>query len=162
MSNFVEITKAQFDAFMEHLGFDQVEPNHPCKEAVYDQGFGDHGCFVRVYSTIATGDVGRDVGKDAIRVVAVSPGGDVFLRPCKRVHRTKNWRKNLLDRIDSVHKLNPQFEERPCSCGGTLRTRAGRHGAFLGCSEYPRCRITAQPNPLAALMNHPMLKRRNA
>ena len=145
MSNFVEITKDDFDTFMDALGFQQVEPNHRCHEAVYDAPYGDGGCFVRVYSTIATDDVGRGVGKDAIRVVAVSPGGDVFLKPNKRVHRTKNWRRNTLDRIERIHELNPAFEERPCTCGGTLRTRAGRHGAFLGCSNYPRCRITAQP-----------------
>ena len=150
--SYVQITRGQMEAFLVVAErFKEVIPDHPCKEAVYDKEFGDQGCFVRVYSTITDGE-GRDVGTDAIRVVVVSPGGLVFLRPCKRVHRTKNWRRNMLDRINSVLAMNPQYEERPCSCGGMLRTRAGRHGAFLGCSEYPRCRNTEQPSKTNALL----------
>lgn len=39
----------------------------------------------------------------------------------------------------------------PCpACGsGQMRRRTGRYGPFLGCSNYPRCRITAPAVPLA-------------
>ena len=29
-------------------------------------------------------------------------------------------------------------------CGGTLIMRNGKYGSFYGCSNYPRCRFTAQ------------------
>jgi hypothetical protein len=31
------------------------------------------------------------------------------------------------------------------SCGGNLRTRTGRYGPFLGCSNYPSCKFTRNP-----------------
>jgi len=35
--------------------------------------------------------------------------------------------------------------DRPCpkpGCGGQLTVRKGRHGRFLGCTNYPRCKHT--------------------
>ena len=39
----------------------------------------------------------------------------------------------------------PGAEMRPCpaqGCGGSLRKREGRNGAFWACSRYPECRHT--------------------
>lgn len=37
----------------------------------------------------------------------------------------------------------PKYDPTVCpECGGKLTERSGRYGAFLGCSNYPRCRYT--------------------
>jgi len=95
-----------------------------------------------VYSTVARGQ-SRPVGADAIRVQMelVKPGqGRKVVRGSKRVHRTQNWRKNLLDRIRALGELEPP----DCwQCGAPMVTRKSRKtGEFWGCSEYPVCRGT--------------------
>lgn len=40
----------------------------------------------------------------------------------------------------NAHEQGPNREEQACpQCGGKLRLRHGKHGAFLGCSSYPAC-----------------------
>jgi hypothetical protein len=42
-----------------------------------------------------------------------------------------------------VRKASPRSTEEACpQCGGTLRGRRGKYGAFTGCSNYPRCKYT--------------------
>lgn len=42
-----------------------------------------------------------------------------------------------------VRKKTPTFDPKICpNCGGRLIERNGRYGAFLGCSNYPKCRYT--------------------
>ena len=45
---------------------------------------------------------GRGIGTDAIRVVIVDEDGKVCNNSFKRVHRTKNWRLNLLKRYEPI------------------------------------------------------------
>jgi DNA topoisomerase-3 len=52
----------------------------------------------------------------------------------------------LVARARSAGPLRlPGGETRPCpaqGCGGSLRKREGRTGAFWACSRYPECRVT--------------------
>ncbi len=48
--------------------------------------------------------------------------------------------------VDEQGKPVPPVKvEIPCpKCGGTMAVRRGRRGSFLGCTNYPKCRGTAQ------------------
>jgi len=137
-AEYQDISAEQMEAFMLELGFAEAEPGHPCVETVYEAPYGD-GFRIRVYSTIAHGS-GRKAGGDAIRVLCVNEQGQGF-HSTKRVHRTQNWRKNLLSRVDSIYKDIPK--PTTCTCGnGILLPKKGKNGLFLGCSSYPACRNT--------------------
>lgn len=137
-AEYQEISAEQMKAFMLELGFAEADPGHPCVETVYEAPYGD-GFRIRVYSTIAHGS-GRKAGGDAIRVLCVNEQGQGF-HSTTRVHRTQNWRKNLLSRVDSIYTDIPK--PTTCTCGnGILLPKKGRNGLFLGCSSYPACRNT--------------------
>lgn len=137
-ATYQDITADEMDEFMGYIGFKQADPGHPCGETVYEAPYGE-GFRIRVYSTIS-GGTGRRAGGDAIRVICVNEDNQGF-HSTKRVHRTQNWRKNLLSRIDFIHEDVPM--PKPCTCGsGIMLPKAGRNGIFLGCSTYPKCRNT--------------------
>ena len=139
-AEYQNISADEMEEFMVELGLAQAEPGHPCNETVYEMPYGE-GFRVRVYSTIAHGS-GRKAGGDAIRVLCVNEKGQGF-HSTTRVHRTQNWRKNLLSRIDGIFASIPK--PMTCTCGdGILLPKKGKHGVFLGCSSYPECRITRQ------------------
>lgn len=136
-AKFQYITAGDMDYFMDALGFEEVEIEG-VKEAVYEQPYADRA-KIRVYSTIS-GYSNREVGSDAIRVVCTYDG-DVFHTET-RVHRTQNWRKNMLARIDNIWRLKPI--PRKCkACGlGHQVPKKGKHGMFYGCTKYPKCKAT--------------------
>ncbi|WP_445396079.1 DNA topoisomerase family protein [Zobellella sp. An-6] len=40
----------------------------------------------------------------------------------------------------NTHEHAPRWADEPCpQCGERLELRHGKHGAFIGCSAYPRC-----------------------
>lgn len=145
MAEYVEISIDEMDEFLSAEGFNRLEQEeigHPCKEAVYEQEYNDAGCRIRIYSSVNIhGGTGRKVGSDAIRVVLVDPEGYVWHKGFTRVHRVKNWRANLMKRYEDVLDFpwNYRWQEpKPCpNCiGGILRTRSGKKGPFMGCSNY--------------------------
>jgi hypothetical protein len=137
-AEYQNISAEDMESFLVHIGFQQANPGHPCKETVYEAPYGN-GFRIRVYSTIGE-EWSRKAGGDAIRVICVNEQGHGF-HSTTRVHRTQNWRRNLLNRIDSIHKDVPKPTE--CTCGnGILLPKKGRNGVFLGCSDYPNCRNT--------------------
>lgn len=146
MAEYVDITLEEMDAFLvDAQMFERLEPDdvgHPCHEAVYERPYDDSGCRIRIYSSVDMRDqAGRGVGSDAIRVVLVDPDNYPWNKSFKRVHRVVNWRLNLLHRYEPVldYPWNYRWEEpRPCTqcVGGILRTRWGKKGPFMGCSNY--------------------------
>lgn len=119
MAKYEEIKLEQFDDFMEAQGFDRIDqeerrdmhirqgiPFVESGEHIYemdmDQDYAP-GCRIRIYSSISIrkGE-GRGTGTDAIRVVIVDEDGKVCNNSFKRVHRTKNWRLNLLKRYEPI------------------------------------------------------------
>jgi hypothetical protein len=66
------------------------------------------GAQIKVFSSIAAHkDYARGNGQDAIRVVCIRKVGAKWHGMVKthRVHRTQNWRGNLMNRIDEVFKI---------------------------------------------------------
>jgi hypothetical protein len=44
-----------------------------------------------------------------------------------------------------MSKVRTMVKEGACPrCGGMLKSRSGRYGKFLGCTNYPRCRFTSK------------------
>ena len=60
------------------------------------------GLCVRVCSSITPMQGGRDVGKDAIRVLLVNKKFDKIYDQAGRVYRTKNWREALKARVKEM------------------------------------------------------------
>ena len=108
-SRYVNITKEEMDSFLvDAQGFEEMDL--PYAEVVYQRPAKRDGTFIRIYSSIHKGGRARRSGKDAIRTVLLSkdssemnhgPDGYKGIKKYKRVHRTKNWRLNLLKRYDS-------------------------------------------------------------
>ncbi|MGB0165032.1 MAG: hypothetical protein ACPF9I_06445 [Candidatus Thalassarchaeaceae archaeon] len=115
-SRYVNITKEEMDRFLiDAQGFEEMD--FPYAEVVYQRPAKREGTFIRIYSSIHKGHRyggmegrARRAGKDAIRTVLLSkdasrmyhsPDGYKGIKKYKRVHRTKNWRLNLLSRYDS-------------------------------------------------------------
>jgi len=67
-------------------------------EIVYDWPV-RKGVAVRVCSSIVPGVGGRAVGEDAIRVLVIHTASDKVFWQTTRVHRTKNWSKNMMVRV---------------------------------------------------------------
>jgi DNA helicase-4 len=40
----------------------------------------------------------------------------------------------------TVHTTSILSDKQPCSCGGYMIKRAGKYGAFYGCSNWPICK----------------------
>jgi hypothetical protein len=76
----------------------------------------------------------------AIRVVLVDPTGYVWAKGFTRVHRTQNWRLNMLRRYETIFEEPWNYKWAPpitCSeCGLEMRCRHGKKGSFYGCSGY--------------------------
>ena len=104
-SRYVNITKEEMDRFLiDAQGFEEMD--FPYAEVVYQRPAKRDGTFIRIYSSIHKGGRARRSGQDAIRTVMLSKDaskedGYKGIKKYKRVHRTKNWRLNLLKRYDS-------------------------------------------------------------
>lgn len=65
--------------------------------------------------------------------------GKINLGVCKECSKTESYSSNEESIPTPVIKIDPDL----CPvCGGQLRKRSGQYGAFLGCSNYPKCRYT--------------------
>jgi len=147
MGRYVAITESEMSDFMSALGFTELSVEQrgsfgrrPVKERVYETPVGDGK--IRVYSSV-TGAVSRDRGKDAIRVQYWV--GDQKVYGAKRVHRTQNWRKNLLQRTEEIRQSvesGPLSRIPKDSRGDLMTARRGRlaHERFWGSVNYPDIR----------------------
>jgi len=103
---YIEITKEDFEKFLRsrYRVYRPKEFVQDRGELVYDIPLSDH-IVVKIYTSIAKGSgIGRGSGEDAIRVVMF---GSTINRPVNKkagnsiVKRTRGWKDNLSDRIDS-------------------------------------------------------------
>ena len=145
MASFEKISSEQMDNFMDVLGFSELSIKErtgnlrrTVKEKVYEKDFG--AGKIRIYSSVA-GVESRDVGKDAIRVQYWVDGVKVY--GATRVHRVKNWRNNVLNRIYSLEDMVSKGSLRKVpkdSSGSPMVVRKARRGGkkFWGSSNYPR------------------------
>ena len=145
MASFEKISSEQMDNFMDVLVFSELSIKErtgnlrrTVKERVYEKDFGEGK--IRIYSSVA-GVESRDVGKDAIRVQYWVDGVKVY--GAARVHRVKNWRNNVLNRIYSLEDMVSKGSLRKVpkdSSGSPMVVRKARRGGkkFWGSSDYPR------------------------
>ena len=138
-ARYVEISAEEFNSFATENHFTQIE--YPrAREIVYAREAQAGHARILIFSSIHTGNgKGRDVGKDAIRVIVQAKiDNDIGWRVIhkgKRVHRVENWRKNLDTRIvEAIDHVHPD----PCpECGHAMRLREGKFGWFYSCIMWP-------------------------
>ena len=141
---YVEISRNRFEAEMGDMGFNHIRIPGTL-EMVFERMIPNSDFSVRIYSSIdpRTG-VSRVVGSDAIRVILFNHKKDRGLKVEKRVNRT-GTEDNVLARTRSrAREIWGWYRDNKCSCGGVMVKRKGSKGEFLGCSNYPDCKNTAQ------------------
>jgi len=163
MASFEKISSEQMDNFMEVLGFKELSIKErtgnlrrTVKEKVYEKDFG--AGKIRIYSSVA-GVESRDVGKDAIRVQYWVDGVKVY--GATRVHRVKNWRNNVLNRIYSLEDMVSKGSLRKVpkdSSGSPMVVRKARRGGkkFWGSSDYPRNNETRRFDAAVVMTGKPV------
>jgi predicted RNA-binding Zn-ribbon protein involved in translation (DUF1610 family) len=99
----------------------------------------DNELFLTVFTSIDIADgVSRPPGKDAIRVTILDKEGN-FICGTRRINRVDGWKDRLWQRIEELMEFTPK----KCPlCGAYMILRKGRHGKFMGCKSYPRCKHT--------------------
>jgi hypothetical protein len=140
---YVDITKQEFDEFMEHLGFECTNPNSSFEEYVYSYSWHDNIYECKIYSSISPQKGGsKKRGADAIRLIVLihTEDGTQCVHKASRVYRIGTWRQNLAKRIDAALDIGSHDQFRLCKkCGSPMVGREGRYGFFYGCSAYPTC-----------------------
>lgn len=154
MKTYVEIEKEEFESFMQKLVFKEFHTDKSREHVYYSEIklFQENvRAFVLIYSSIHKNtSLGRKVGQDAIRVLIRihkennGKGLRYTLWKGARVYRTKNWKKNLRNRIDNARE---QIHKRSCpKCGGILLLREGSNGKFYGCENFPKTKCRGSRN----------------
>ncbi len=133
---YVEIKQKEFEDVLTTKGYKwQIVTDSYARETVYL--IESDGIFVKVFSSIVDG-VSREVGADAIRVVAWDPVSKLPVMSSEgRVNRTDGWRGNLVARIDDV-KSKMVGAEKCKICGGILVPRKNNKtgDSFMGCLNW--------------------------
>jgi len=97
---------------------------------------------LRVYTSLDPNGLGRDCGKDAIRVEVYcrTAEGDVKrVGGSKRVNRVEGWAERLTERVENwKQQLGPSCPQ----CGLPMVERKSKRGKFYGCCGFPKCRGT--------------------
>lgn len=97
---------------------------------------------LRVFTSLDPNGLGRDCGKDAIRVeifVRTSDGTIKRVGGTKRVNRTDGWQERLLERVAAwKNQLGPSCPQ----CGLPMVERKSKSGKFFGCCGFPSCKGT--------------------
>jgi hypothetical protein len=78
-----------------------------------------------------------DNGRFGIYFRCEKPGCDGKVDPRRRGQRAQHGRRGGRAGASATGRSCPQPD-----CGGRLVERTGRHGRFLGCTGYPRCRYS--------------------
>jgi len=158
-ARYVEISAEEFESFAEENYFEQIE--YPrAREIVYAREAQAGHARILIFSSIHIGNgKGRDVGKDAVRVIVqakvdsnnvdtqtVNVSSETWrvIWKSKRVHRVKNWRKNLESRIvDAIDYVHPD----PCpECNNAMILREGKYGRFYSCIMWPKTGCRGRQN----------------
>lgn len=137
MANYCEIQKEEMKNLLESKGFKQVWVKG-CKELVWEKDSKvDSRVALRVYSSI-TGETSRGCGEDAIRVVVWDSRINRPVTGAIRTNRVPGWQDRM---VDKLKELASSFKFIRCQkCGSYMMKREGKHGVFLGCSNFPNCK----------------------
>lgn len=93
---------------------------------------------IRIYSSVDT-RTDRVRESDAIRVNIVDEYGDALVlenEKYRHLKRTKNWRDNLLNRINKYQREFPKNIELCPKCSSALKFNRGKHGRFISCTNW--------------------------
>lgn len=153
MAEYYNISQKEMEDFLLPQGFRPVQlPN--TFELVYAKRIDKDNVplSLRVYTGISPSGLSRDVGADAIRVnlFVRTPTGDIKkIKDTKRVHRVKNWQKNLQTRIAELLEHIPMICDQcglPMVLKQGISKKTNKPYSFYGCTGYPSCTNT-RPNP---------------
>ena len=145
---YTEITLREFLDFLkyEKLTYSLTSTSRDTKEYIFDFP-ASPGSFIRVFSSVdIRSKVSRDIGKDAIRLVLMNKELDIPIAKGQKTLRMFNWKDHLSRKIKYFLDYVRYFERKCPTCGSILTIRKGTSGSFWGCSEYPKCRYTANYN----------------
>ncbi len=102
MNTYVEIPLNEMKSFLEGQGFilhkRDARTEYVANKIVQTQ---KASYVIRVYTSINPDDRSRGVGSDAIKCGVFSSVGH-WVIGTGRVNRTKNWQKNIIERIQSL------------------------------------------------------------
>jgi len=144
-ATYVQPTQSEMDQALQAPKYFKAVPNRVYGGEIIYEWAVRKGIVIRVCSSIVPGYGGRDVGKDAIRVLVVHAAADHVFWQATRVHRTQNWSKNMLARVHDAWefaKAMPSCE----LCGTPLHaaiSKAGNH--YKKCVDL-NC-VSKTPNP---------------
>ena len=142
---YVPIRRIAFESEMTAMGFAHV--NVPgTLELVYERKIPNSIYGVRILSSIdPRNGLSRKVGADAIRVTLWNYTKDRPVKVERRVNRTGTEDGVLKRTKERAREVWHWAINNHCSCGnGVMVERNGKNGKFLGCSDYPTCKNTAQ------------------
>lgn len=145
-TRYVPISENEMRNLMNSMGF-EVVTEAGSSELVFERKVETRSGktyphSVRVYSSVIPGSVSRECGEDAIRIVLFNAdtGRPVKQEGKKRIYRTKNALNNLKERCREIFK-NVMTNACP-KCNHVMVARKGKHGDFMGCTNYPDCKET--------------------
>lgn len=143
--SYVPVRRNIFEAEMTDMGFAHVDVKGTL-ELVYERKIPNSVYGVRILSTIdPRSGVGRSVGTDAIRVTLWNYTKDRPVKVEKRVNRTGTEDGVLQRTRERAREVWGYAINNGCKCGnGIMVNRGGKNGDFLGCSNFPECKNTAQ------------------
>ena len=104
MNTYVEIPLNEMKSFLEKEGFilhkRDERTEWVANKIVQTQ---KASYVIRIFTSINPEDKSRGVGSDAIKLGVFSSTGH-WIMGNSRVNRTKNWQKNILERIKSLNQ----------------------------------------------------------
>ena len=60
---------------------------------------------------------------------------------CKNIKSMPGSKKNNGASDEKIKELEEKYKDEVCGkCGAPMAVKSGRYGAFLGCSNYPKCK----------------------
>lgn len=148
MSRYVDIKIEEFEELMNEFRLGLV-PSKNSQEYVYGGTIFDDDRFaIKIFSSIhKNNNVSRNVGKDAIKIVAIYYDDNNrawVVSKFKKIYRTKNWAFNLRTRIINIKY---SFVGNPCNkCGAGMIIRGGRNGYFYGCVKFSKGKCSNTSN----------------
>jgi ssDNA-binding Zn-finger/Zn-ribbon topoisomerase 1 len=121
----------------EYAGFESGEN-------VYHVPIPGRPIIVVVRSSVGKDGRAADSGNDSIRLyLAHSKTGKPLAKKVDAwTQRTSGWQDRMIKKIRVLYQKGMSMVSCP-QCGGVLLKKSGRYGTFWGCSNYPRCRYTA-------------------
>lgn len=143
--SYVPVRRIAFETEMLDMGFAHVDVKGTL-ELVYERRIPNSVYGIRILSTIdPRNGLSRDVGTDAIRVTLWNYTKERPVKVERRVNRTGTEDGVIKRTRDRAREVWGWAVNNQCSCGnGVMVERKGPKGKFLGCSNYPTCKKTAQ------------------